>query len=375
MSLYKIVIGIVAFGLSFISGYLSVTGIGMLFGIQEWPIIVMAIFLEFGKVASASVIFKYKNNLPTWLKSLLVMFTIVIMIVSSLSIFGYLSSNYEDTRLALETDNTAIERTESQAERYENRLENLDQQRAEIQNNINQTRQRLQDAEAQLQERGWAIDRENVNSINEDLDRQQNRLQEINSKYEDARQDLLDSENRLEELQVENKDVKNALGPLLFVSRTLNVDTDSAVLTFILILIFVFDPMAITLVIVITESSSIENNKDNKTSSVEKKSAIPFQFKRREEQKKSNKSNKAPEDNSDTENGSSDAPNFKIGTPVNVKKSSSKNKVKKHDYNRPISVSGKKKKSNNEPVTFQNKNKDLEDKYYVHDGGQITKLN
>ena len=80
--------------ISSVAAFFSVTGIAQLFSGSFWSVVVMAGSLEFGKLVAASFIYRYWN-LVNWLQKMYTVMAVVVLIgITSMGIFGFLSNSY-----------------------------------------------------------------------------------------------------------------------------------------------------------------------------------------------------------------------------------------------------------------------------------------
>ena len=219
-----------------IAAYFSVIGMGIIFAGAYLSTIVMMSALEFGKIVTAAYLHLFWNQL-NYMKYYLALSVFVLMLITSLGIFGFLSkANIEQTlqgdsyTLEMSIIDKRIESKESQLQRLEDRVANLD--------NIIDT--------ARPQDRNY-IDR-----------RQKDERIEIANGIDIIVDDIvkLNSEKLpFQRLQLEQE---GEIGPIKYVAEMLygqddaNKYIDNAVRYVIIAIIFVFDPLALLLLITAT---------------------------------------------------------------------------------------------------------------------------
>jgi len=106
MRIYPYIVGLIAIGIAACAAFFSVTGYSQLFGGNQLTIAIMMGFLEAGKLVCASAAYRFRKIAPIWTKIALYFFTIVMMVITSTGIFGYLSSSYEEVSQQLELQET-----------------------------------------------------------------------------------------------------------------------------------------------------------------------------------------------------------------------------------------------------------------------------
>ena len=200
---------------------LSVYGLAKLFSGAFLSVVVMAGSLELGKLVTASFLYRYWNMINWFQKVYMTIATIVLVFITSAGIFGYLSNAYQGATLEFEKQSTELIAVEERIEQLEDDKiflkEELSVAISELPDNYITAKRKL---------------REDYNpqilSVNEEI---------LN--YKKTRADL--------EIQLVSTGVD--VGPAIYLARTFGTDIDTVVKFFIFILIFVFDPLAVMLVI------------------------------------------------------------------------------------------------------------------------------
>ena len=236
---FILLLGLSAFMVAGSAAYFSVLGIATLFSGSYYQVLVMAGSLEFGKLVATSYLYRYWNKTVWWLKMYLIIAVIVLMGITSLGIFGYLSAAYQINSSKFTQIDQQIAMVQSQkdtmtaeVEQNTKRIETLNQLRA-VQE------QRVQSAgnyKAPREQAYAAIDKAN---------------QEIQKLTE--RNQLLQNEKFKKDTELAgfNQEISHAkdIGTFKFVAETINKPLDTIVIAFICILICVFDPLAVSLVL------------------------------------------------------------------------------------------------------------------------------
>ena len=239
MSLYKFAAGFVALGTAACAAFFSVIGIATFLGGNFIEVAIMAGFLEAGKLICASAAYRFRKIASDWIRGLLVVFTVVMMFITSTGIFGFLSSSYQKAASKRSISEQKIENVQSKKKSLQKRAKRLERDRKQL----TTTQDRLQKLQA---EQGWLSRRqdERLSSVPSELSR-------VDSSLTATRDSVLQLNQRITELEA-NQGEKAKLGPIMFVADTVGLDPDQAALYFILLLIFVFDPMAVTLIVALS---------------------------------------------------------------------------------------------------------------------------
>ena len=203
------------------AAFFSVFGLSKLFAGATLSVIIMAGSLEFAKLIAASFLYRYWTQVNNFLKYYLMIGTIVLVLITSAGIFGYLSNAYQGATVAFEKQTTALLA-------YEDRLEQLEEDKVFLKEEL--------DAQiASLPENYITAKRK----LREDFNPQ---IQKVNN-------EILDIKGKVADLKVELIETGVDVGPAIYLARTFDTDVDTVVKFFIFILIFVFDPMALAMVL------------------------------------------------------------------------------------------------------------------------------
>lgn len=216
----------------------SITGIASLFSGHFLSVALMAGALETGKLVVASFLYRYWDEINRLFKFYLILAVFILMGITSAGIFGYLSESYQKTK----GDYTVIEKEanilESKKQVFIDRKLRL-QNDKELEFNTKKSNQTRADS---LTARGQSISR-----TRRDIKESETKISLIENQISAAEDSIGVYDLRVIELQSQN--IKGELGPLKYIADAFGTDMDTTVKFFILILIFVFDPLAISLVI------------------------------------------------------------------------------------------------------------------------------
>ena len=203
------------------AAFFSVFGLSKLFSGAALSVIVMAGSLEFTKLVAASFLYQYWYNMGRILKWYLTLGVAVLVLITSAGIFGYLSNAYQGATVVFEKQTTALLA-------YEDRLEQLEEDKVFL-------KEELDIQVASLPENYITAKRK----LREDFNPQ---IQKVNN-------EILDIKGKVADLKVELIETGVDVGPAIYLARTFDTDVDTVVKFFIFILIFVFDPMALAMVL------------------------------------------------------------------------------------------------------------------------------
>ena len=230
--LFPYLVGLSAFLVAGSAAFYSVFGLSKLFSGAALAVVIMAGSLEFAKLVTASFLYRYWDEINRFMKTYLIIGVVTLVIITSAGIFGFLSNAYQGATVVFEKESTKLlykqDRLDQMVEDKKFLKEELEMAVAELPDNYRTAKRKLRE---EYQPK--------INQINVDM-------MEIKSEIGDLKTALVET----------GVDV----GPAIYLARIFDTDIDTIVKFFIYILIFVFDPMAVALVIsynVITHSEKV----------------------------------------------------------------------------------------------------------------------
>ena len=250
---FPTIIAFSALSVSASAAFYSVSGLSKLFAGASFEVIIMAGSLEIAKLVIASLLYQYWDTLNKILRTYLTIAAIVLVLITSMGIYGFLSAAYQDTYRQLTVKENQIAFLDQKREFYEKDVARYDEELERISNNIST----LSNAKAtSIQVRDTTSStglRSTVSTAELRLSQQRIEVEEENRKDIQAkREQVADSlqKYQLEILDLENNaDVAGELGPLQYLSNLTGVGMDKIINYLLLVIIFVFDPLAISLVV------------------------------------------------------------------------------------------------------------------------------
>jgi len=251
--LFPFIIAFSALSVSASAAFYSVSGLSKLFAGAQFEVIIMAGSLEVSKLVIASLLYQYWTTINKLLRTYLTIAATILVIITSMGIYGFLSAAYQETYQKLVVNQNQIEFLENKSKFYEDDIQRFDQELAQISSNIST----LSSAKAtSIQVRDTTVSSGVRNTISTaELRLAQSRIQveEENRKsvYEKrtvAADSLQGYKLQILELQ-NNADTVGELGPLQYLSGLTGTPMDKIINILLLVIIFVFDPLAISLVI------------------------------------------------------------------------------------------------------------------------------
>ena len=260
-----------ALGLSGSAAYYSVVGLSVVFSGVAIPVIIMGSFLEISKIAIATYLHdKWKETYGV-LKIYMTIALIILSIITSLGIYGLLSTGFQENIAKLEINNKQVKNVELKKKRFEEIKIELNKEKTTIDGDITKLREGLStNTTTQSVDRvtGQLITRAN-NANRKTFENQLKGAQVRRDTLSKKIDNMNDSVTKLDVdiLNMESKEIDNSeLGTIKYLSELLGWDIKRTANLFILILIFVFDPLAITLVIATNQAfKGKRKDEDNST--------------------------------------------------------------------------------------------------------------
>ena len=214
-------LGFSALFVAFNAAFFSVFGLSKLFAGAALSVIVMASSLELAKLVTAAYLYRYWGIINKLMKTYLMIGVLTLIFITSAGIFGYLSNAYQGATIEFEKQSTTLLYKED-------RLEQLEEDKIYLKQELSQS----------------------VNALPDNFPTAKRLLrEEYNPKVLALNDQILDIKQEIGDLKVGLVETGVDVGPAIYLARTFNTDIDTVVKFFIYILIFVFDPLAVSLIV------------------------------------------------------------------------------------------------------------------------------
>lgn len=214
--LFAILVFVSAFLIEAIGSYISIVGLSALFSTNP-VIIALALSLDIAKVITVSFLYKHWGLIPRTMKYYMTVAAAILMVITSSGAAGYLSAEFQKAILPTKGSEIQVKAMTDEKVRLEARKVDIDKQISQLPPENVRGRQKLQ--------KQFAGELEHLNS----------RIVEI--------------DQELPKLQMEQVDVNAHAGPILYIAQAFDTTVESAVKYVILLIIFVFDPLAVAMII------------------------------------------------------------------------------------------------------------------------------
>jgi prefoldin subunit 5 len=272
--MFKLVLALSAILVAGCAAYFSVQGLATLYAGSFIAVCVMAGSLEFGKLVAASYLHRYWKKTSFLLKTYLTISVITLMAITSLGIFGFLTSAFQKSHVKIEIINVQKESLNIEKESFQKEINNLT-------NRINTLNDIRVIQEKRVEEAGnYKVPREQAYSA---IDKANQEIKDLSQQINGLNDKIKNINNK--NLELKSEEVKSSdIGTLKFVAELFNTNIETVVKWFTIIIVLVFDPLAVSLVLAYTntiqrkenlEESSNEDQEENKFNKILK----PFKMK------------------------------------------------------------------------------------------------
>ena len=220
-----------------VAAWYSIIGLTAIFSAAVIPIIIMGIVLEIGKLVAAAWVYNHWRETSILLKTYLVSAIVVLMLITSMGIYGFLSKSHIDAGINTGEISVKIERIDNRIASEQRQIDRAEKNITEMDTTLDKTSYGFFDDSRLDERKRQSVEREQLNNII--------------TKSENSIDDLLDKKSEYE-LEVKNFEVE--VGPIKYIAALVYGDEankylDNTVRYVILLLIFVFDPLAVLLLI------------------------------------------------------------------------------------------------------------------------------
>jgi len=250
--IFPFIIALSALSVSASAAFYSVSGLSKLFAGASLQVIIMASSLEVAKLVIASLLYQYWGKLNKVLRTYLSVATVVLILITSMGIYGFLSAAYQETANKAGNIDAQISLVETKRDNVQKQLsvynvekENTDKAIADLRGGLSNNVISYTNAQGQLIQSTSSATRK---ALEKQLDQAIVRQTELNGKVDELNNKLFTYETEIVEIKTGN-DIAGELGPLKYLSGLTGMPMDKIINILLLVIIFVFDPLAISLVV------------------------------------------------------------------------------------------------------------------------------
>jgi len=275
MKFRTLLLGLSALFVGFNAAFFSVTGLAKLFAGASVSVMIMASSLELAKLITAGYLYNYWDKINKGFRLYLSAGVIILILITSLGIYGFLTAAFQDTLNQYNVSSkqkaflqqkesywgSDVARFDKELERISNNISTLSNAKStgiQVRDTTSSTgfRQTVSTTELRLSQKRIEVEEQN--------------RREVQSKREVAADSLQSIQLKILELDTDTE-TGSELGPLQYLSTLLDKPMTDIINWFILIIIFVFDPLAVSLVIAFNMASKVDKGEKDKKKVIEKR--------------------------------------------------------------------------------------------------------
>src|SRR5210317_2198211 len=266
MKFRTLLLGLSALFVAFNAAFFSVSGLSKLFAGASLSVMLMASSLELAKLITAGYLYNYWEKINKAFRVYLSIGVVILILITSLGIYGFLTAAFQDTfnvYSVTEKQRSFLQQKEKfwadDVARYDVELGRISENIATLSNAKAtgiQVRDTTSTTEFRLSQQRISVEEENRKEVQAKREVAADSLQSIQLK-------ILDVES--------SEGVSSELGPLQYLSGLLDKPMDQIINWFILIIIFVFDPLAVALVIAFNNAMKVDKGEKDKKKVVERR--------------------------------------------------------------------------------------------------------
>jgi len=251
--IFPTIIALSAVSVSASAAFYSISGLSKLFAGASQEVIIMATSLEIAKLVIASLLYQYWGRINKLLKTYLSIAAIVLVFITSAGIYGFLSAAYQETSTKLQIVDSQVSVLEMKKARFEETKNLYLTEKEQLDNGISELRKGLSNNIIQYKdsETGQIITTTSSTTrrvLESQIDEAVERRNQISKNLESVIDSISSLDTRILDIGT-NVELSGELGPLKYLSNLTNMSMDKIINILLLVIIFVFDPLAISLVI------------------------------------------------------------------------------------------------------------------------------
>ena len=253
MKFRTILLGLAALFISFNAAYFSVSGLTKLFAGGGIAVILMASSLELGKLIGASYLYTEWKIINSLQKLYYTIAIIVLIAITSMGIYGYLTSAYQTTAEEISVLDKRIEIVEVKKNRYKEQLDSYNVEKSQLNETIKELSSGLANNVIQYKDKetGEIITTTSISTrrvLTQQLEDAKSQRDLITERSQVLNDSITKWDLDILTLRTETE-IGGEVGPLKYLSELTNIPMNRVVNYLTLIIIFVFDPLAVMLIV------------------------------------------------------------------------------------------------------------------------------
>jgi len=268
MKFRTLLLGLSALFVAFNAAFFSVSGLSKLFAGASLSVMLMASSLELAKLITAGYLYNYWEKINKAFRVYLSIGVVILILITSLGIYGFLTAAFQDTfnvYSVTEKQRSFLQQKEKfwadDVARYDVELGRISENIATL-SNAKATGIQVRDTTSTTGFRN-TISTTELRLAQQRIGVEEDNRKEVQSKREVAADSLQSIQLKILDLDTDTE-IGSELGPLQYLSGLLDKPMDQIINWFILIIIFVFDPLAVALVIAFNNALKVDKGEKDK---------------------------------------------------------------------------------------------------------------
>ena len=251
-SIFPFIIAFSALSVSASAAFYSISGLSKLFAGASFEVIIMANSFKVSKLVIASLLYQYWSVINKALRAYLMAATVILILITSMGIYGFLSAAYQQTASKAGNIDAQVSLVEVNRDNIKEQLtvytlekENINQAIADLRAGLANNIVQYKDKDGNIITSTSSATR---NALERQLDQAITRQTDVNLKVDELNTQLFEYETQIVDIKT-GSEIAGELGPLKYLSGLTGIAMDKIINVLLLVIIFVFDPLAISLVI------------------------------------------------------------------------------------------------------------------------------
>lgn len=250
-----------AFAIAACAAFFSIYGLANIYSAFFISVVCMGTVLEIGKLVTVSALYRYWELLPKWLIGFMIGIILPgLLIITSAGVYGYLSNAYQADSINLKDNESQILMLEEQLTYIDTQLLEINKEKTlkrkeiEEQKTDSKESKNLRTSSKQTENQVSVRDQRRYDKVQQSYDAKITTLKQEVESLDEQRKDLLLEKDQVRKQAQEAKRTKISVeahtGPIIYIAKALDKDVDTAIMWLTLLIVVVFDPLAVALTLV-----------------------------------------------------------------------------------------------------------------------------
>jgi hypothetical protein len=262
MNIRTFLLGLASLLVAACAAFFSVTGLSKLFAGASLEVMIMAGSLEFAKLITASFLYAYWSRISKVLKFYLAFGVVLLVLITSLGIYGFLTSAYQTTADELIVMDSKVGIVELKKNRFQSQLDLSIRERESVNQTISTLSTGITSAVNQSIDRQTgqvisSVSTQAQRTINNQINEARVQRDGLSKQIEALSDSIATLDQQIFDVKAEST-VAGEIGPLRYLSDISGMEMNMIVNLFALLIVFVFDPLAVSLVIAFNAAMKLD---------------------------------------------------------------------------------------------------------------------